>query len=72
MTALIHEPEAGRSLVGGFADGMVKLYDLRSSMRQSSLAWSTNGGVDGTEGPRSVVREIGIRLGEGKYVASSW
>lgn len=77
LTSLITEPVSGNIIIGGFADGMVKLWDTRTTRRQPLLAWDSSSpnleernALDRAD-VESIVK-LGVTLGESKHITSAW
>ncbi|WWD17245.1 hypothetical protein CI109_101683 [Kwoniella shandongensis] len=78
VTTITTEPVSGNLIFTGFANGQIKLFDLRQSRRTASLSWSADGLVDTSgdvtlqlKGLGTGIKEIGIVLGESKHVTSA-
>lgn len=80
VTTLITEPVSGNLVIGGQADGMVQLFDLRQCRRTSVLSWKAD--LPGLSIQQEDMRlfntkkdgvaKMGVILGESKHVTSAW
>jgi len=71
VTTLITEPVSGNIIVAGFADGKVKLYDLRQARTSPLLTWTGDAGHPDVTSKQSICK-VGIVLGESTNVTSAW
>lgn len=79
VTTLITEPVSGNLVIGGQADGMVQLFDLRQCRRTSVLSWKAD--LPGLSIQQEDMRlfntkkdgvaKMGVILGESKHVTSA-
>ncbi|KAE8537916.1 hypothetical protein D1P53_005977 [Cryptococcus gattii VGV] len=79
VTTLITEPVSGNLVLGGLADGMVQLFDLRECQRTSVLSWKAD--LPGLSIPHEEMKlfdttkhgiaKMGVTLGESKHVTSA-
>ena len=72
MTTLITEPVSGNILLGGFADGIVKLFDLRQTKKTALLAWQADTSTNPSIKPGESLATVGVVLGESKHITSAW
>lgn len=80
VTTLITEPVPGNLVLGGLADGMVQLFDLRQCQRTSVLSWKAD--LPGLSIPHEEMKlfdttkhgiaNMGVTLGESKHATSAW
>nr|ODN88217.1 dRaptor [Cryptococcus depauperatus CBS 7841] len=76
-TTLITEPVSGNLIFSGFADGTVKLYDLRRSQGSSVLSWMADGpgAIPWDElrelNKRKGIAKMGVILGDSKHVSTA-
>lgn len=72
MTTLITEPVSGNLQLAGFADGQVKLYDLRQARKTPLISWlGGQNELSHVDNARPIVK-IGVVLGESKHITSAW
>lgn len=74
-TSLITEPKQGNLFLGGFANGMVKLYDQRQAKDSAILQWRAD--IPGEGVPKGIlsgqpILNTGIVLGESRNFTSAW
>ncbi|KIS01270.1 dRaptor [Cryptococcus deuterogattii 2001/935-1] len=79
VTTLITEPASGNLVLGGLADGMAQLFDLRQCQRTSVLSWKAD--LSGLSIPHEEMKlfdttkhgiaKMGVTLGESKHVTSA-
>ena len=77
MTSLITEPVSGNLILGGFADGTVKLWDLRQSRKSPLMSWAADHPTAAEHGQLSHadthgVAKLGVVLGESRHVTTAW
>ena len=77
MTSLITEPVSGNLILGGFADGDVKLWDLRQRRKSPLMSWAAD--MPGADERQSLyhaedhgVAKLGVVLGESRHVTTAW
>lgn len=80
VTTLITEPVSGNLVLGGLANGMAQLFDLRQCQRTSVLSWKAD--LSGLSIPHEEMKlfdttkhgiaKMGVTLGESKHVTSAW
>ena len=77
LTTLITEPVSGNIILGGFADGKVKLWDLRQSRKLPLMTWAADVPSKeeiakmGGRGAKGVLK-LGVVLGESKHITAAW
>lgn len=73
MTTLITEPKSGNLLIAGFANGIVKLFDLRRSTATAVLQYQGDKEVEGMVRGSAVkgIKKVGIFLGESRHITSA-
>lgn len=77
VASLITEPVSGSLILGGFADGMVKLWDLREDRKRPLMSWKAD--IPGAEERQRLidpgshgVAKLGVVLGESRHVTTAW
>jgi regulator-associated protein of mTOR len=72
MTTIITEPVSGNLIVTGYANGRVKIYDIRQQRRTALMTWDDDVCQSKKVQAGQPVIKAGIVLGESSHVTSAW
>jgi hypothetical protein len=79
LTSLITEPVSGNIIIGGFQDGLVKLWDIRAPSKLPCLFWSAHSPSQAEQSAMlssattsQSILKVGVVLGEAKHITSAW
>ncbi|EIW67838.1 hypothetical protein TREMEDRAFT_32602 [Tremella mesenterica DSM 1558] len=68
---LITEPVSGNILLGGFADGTVRLFDLRQQRKTPLLSYLGDTSEDKRVRSGKRIYKLGVKLGESKHITTA-
>ncbi|ORY31945.1 raptor N-terminal caspase like domain-domain-containing protein [Naematelia encephala] len=71
LTTMITEPVSGNIIITGFADGLVKLYDMRQARRQPLLTWLGDRNLLPNVQEGQAIAKLGVVLGESTHITAA-